>query len=185
MHWTRSESLQKASWQESPKCPTKGSSSLHLCRVGSLGQSTSTSCSGKLCHLALGECTVVADLLGWQEEGRGSLDLVVSGEIAVRRPGRDRIPVNKWRGYISFPRASLGQAWRAAPQAHREDWWECFSTSWASSSTFCMASWCCHYSFEACTALAASTFLTLVAWITSALLVEAEWAASTFLMPVM
>ena len=109
-HWTRSESLQKASWQ-SPKCPARDLPLSAFVGGGSLGQSTSASCSGEQSCLALGECIAVVDLLGQQGEGMVSLDLTVSDEVAVRRPGRDRLPVNKWGGYISFPRAPLGQVW--------------------------------------------------------------------------
>ena len=109
-----------------PKCSARGSSSLHLHGGSSLGQSGSASHPGECCHLALGECVAVVDLLGLQGEGMGSLNLMVSGKVSMRRLVRDMFPVSKCMGYISFPRASLGQAWRAPQQACRKDWWACF-----------------------------------------------------------
>ena len=53
---------------------------------------------------------MVADLLGWQGEGMGSHNLMISGEVAIRGLVRDMFPVSKCMGYISFPRSSLGQA---------------------------------------------------------------------------
>ena len=98
--------LTKASQQESPKCPTRGSSSLCLClqnrklkqivpRVASRGRSASASYSGDQCHLALGEGTMVAGLLGQQGEVMGFLNLVVKGEVAIRGPGRDGLSINR------------------------------------------------------------------------------------------
>ena len=51
----------------------------------------------------------------------GFLQLVVKGEVIVRGLGRDGLPINRWRGYISFARVLLGKAWRAVPQAQRKD----------------------------------------------------------------
>ena len=63
----------------------------------------------------------MAGLLGQWGELMGFFDLAVKGEVAVRSLGRDGLPINRWRGYISFTRALLGQAWRAASQAQRKD----------------------------------------------------------------
>ena len=52
---------------------------------------------------------MVAGLLGWEGEEMGSLELIVSCGVAIRRPVRDMFPVNKCMGYISIPRASWGQ----------------------------------------------------------------------------
>ena len=60
-------------------------------------------------------------LLGQQQEVMGFLDLVVKEEVTIRGPGRDGLPINRWRGYISFARFLLGQTWRAAPKAQRKD----------------------------------------------------------------
>ena len=60
--------------------------------------------------LALGEGTTAVGLQGRWGEVTGFFDLAVKGEVAIRGPGRDGLPINRWRGYISFARASLGQA---------------------------------------------------------------------------
>ena len=52
----------------------------------------------------------VAVLLGWEGEKMGSLELIGSCGVAVRRPVRDMLPVSKCMGYMSIPRALLGQA---------------------------------------------------------------------------
>ena len=121
MHFTRSESLWKASWQALLKCSARGSSSFHLHLGSSLGWdmgspspkgSNSTSHSGKCCCLALVDCIVVEDLLGWKGEGMGSLKLIVSCGAAIRRPVRDMFPVNKCMGYIStWALETLSQDW--------------------------------------------------------------------------
>ena len=64
---------------------------------------------------------MAAGLLGQWGEVMGFLNLAVKGEVAVIGPGRDGLPINRWRGYISFANASLGKAWRAPPQAKRKD----------------------------------------------------------------
>ena len=46
----------------------------------------------------------------------GSLELIGRCGAAIRRPVRDMLPVSKCMGYMSIPRASLGQARRAGPQ---------------------------------------------------------------------
>ena len=64
---------------------------------------------------------MMVGLLGQWGEVMGFLNLAVKGEVTIRGLGRDGLPINRWRGYLSFARASLGQAWRAAPQAQRID----------------------------------------------------------------
>ena len=191
MCFTRSESLQKASWWAPLKCSARGCSSFCLCWVGSPGWdmgspspkvSNSTSHLGECCCLVLVECVAVAGLLEQEGEGMGSLNLIVSCGVPIRKQVRDMFPVTKCMRHISTPRALLGEAWRAAPQAHRKVWWAHFSSLMASSSRVCMvSSWTC-CSLEVCAALADSAFLTAVVQITSASLVEAEWVASTSLM---
>ena len=100
-----------------PQVPNRGSSSLCLCGVGSQGCSVSGSCSGDQHCLALGKGTIGAGLLGQWGEVTGFLNLAVKGEVTIRGLGRDGLPINRWRGFISFTRALLGQAWRATPQA--------------------------------------------------------------------
>ena len=53
---------------------------------------------------------VVAGLLGWKGEEMGSPELIGSFGAAVKRLVRDMLPVSKCMGYMSIPRALLGQA---------------------------------------------------------------------------
>ena len=53
---------------------------------------------------------MAAGLLGQQGEVTGFLILAVKGEVTIRGLGRDGLPINRWRGYISFAKASSGQA---------------------------------------------------------------------------
>ena len=46
---------------------------------------------------------------GMMGEVMGLFNLVVKGEAAISRLGRDGLPINRWRGYISFDRTSLGR----------------------------------------------------------------------------
>ena len=138
-------------------------------------------------RVALYPCCTEWVNIHYRDQSQGKPELPNSqskSKVTIRGLGRDGLPINRWRGNISFARASLGQDCRAAPQAQRKGWCRCYSTSRASSSRFCMASWCCHCSLEACTTLATLAFLIPVAQMTSALLVEAKQTASTFFMAV-
>ena len=53
---------------------------------------------------------VVAGLLGQEGEKMGSLELIGSCRVVIRRPVKDMLPVSKCMGYMSIPRASWGQA---------------------------------------------------------------------------
>ena len=53
---------------------------------------------------------MVVGLLGWEGEEMGSLELIGSCGVAIRRPVRDMLPVSKCMEYMSIPRASWGQA---------------------------------------------------------------------------
>ena len=66
---------------------------------------------------------------GAMGEVTGFLNLAVKGEVTIRGLGRDGLPINRWRGYISFTRVLLGQAWR---------WYDLFSCFIRST----MQKWC-------------------------------------------
>ena len=104
----------------------------------------------------------------------GPLRLMACYEAAIRRAVRDMFPVNNCMGYISTPRTSVGQAWRATLQAHGKVWWAHPSSLMASLSKAHMVSPCACYKSKVHAMQAASASITPVMQAPSASIMEFE-----------
>ena len=107
----------------------------------------------------------------------------------AKTAAKDMFCIGNWRGYISIPHVSGGQACSATPQAPRNDWWSLPSSSMASLCMTCILSLCdcCRvlawFTQVACASLIAAVHIpstsqiAVVQWALASLMALAVWAS--------